>query len=248
MDFTLNHHLLFQGCRFVQKKHPWKKTRKKAVTFQDLNIGETCFVLPPHPATHPPNGVSVVKLRTLDQALALRRLRKRHSAECGARGASKQGLSRSALEGEVRIRENCCAFFWWLLVLRSVCWFWKVGFQESVREIFLLLRSPDFIFGLEGLPKFENRSNQVGRFDRIFWSLPNLEFKTTELRIMVQWPLTFWLSGEDGLYRWDFRVEQIGGPGRTQDVGNPWIQFPALVARHVNRISRCKQGINSERP
>lgn len=114
--------------------------------------------------------------RTLDQALALRRLRKRHSAECGARGASKQGLSRSALEGEVRIRENCCAFFLMAFGVKVSLLVLKGGFQESVREIFLLLRSPDFIFGLEGLPKFENRSNQVGRFDRIFdrcqiWSL-----------------------------------------------------------------------------
>ena len=94
---------------------------------------------PGHP---PPNGVSVVKLRTLDQALALRRLRKRHSAECGARGASKQGLSRSALEGEVRIRENCCAFFLMAFGVKVSLLVLKGGFSRiSSREFFVVKKS-----------------------------------------------------------------------------------------------------------
>ena len=230
MDFMLNHHLLFQGCRFVQKKHPWKKNAKKLLPTSRSEYWWNMFGFTTTPGHPPPNGVSVVKLRTLDQALALRRLRKRHSAECGARGASKQGLSRSALEGEVS-----------LLVLKG-------GFSRiSSREFFVVKKS--WLYFWVGRASKIWESFQSGR--KVwpdFWSLPNLEFKTTELRIMVQWPLTFWLSGEDGLYRWDFRFEQIGGPGRTQDVGNPWIQFPALVARHVSGISRCKQGINSEKP
>ena len=44
-------------------------------------------------------------------------------------------------------------------------------FKNQLESFFLLLRSPDFIFGLEGLPNkmcvFKNVSykNQVGRFD-----------------------------------------------------------------------------------
>lgn len=53
-------------------------------------------------------------------------------------------------KGEVKIRENCCAFFLMAFGVKVSLLVLKGGFQESVRENFLLLRSPDFILGWKG--------------------------------------------------------------------------------------------------
>lgn len=132
------------------KKTSLEKSTTDSTDFKIWILVKPVLFYHHHPATHPPtvfrwwNSGLWTKLWHFDvyeNATAL-------SAEHVERQSKVfRGAHR---KGEVKIRENCCAFFLMAFGVKVSLLVLKGGFQESVRENFLLLRSPDFILGWKG--------------------------------------------------------------------------------------------------